>query len=112
MNTSVQMKTIEKNENNNLVIFMLFAIAFMMVAPAYAGGAGATGAAFQSFYNFVIDAANGFLGRGICITGGLIGLGYGALGGKPIMAGMGILLAVFGTLAPQIVNTLFTSAVI
>ena len=39
-----------------------------------------------------------------------MGLGVGAATGKPIPALMGVVLAVFGTLGPTLINNLFSSA--
>ena len=74
--------------------------------------AGTTGEVFLAVYEFVNDAALGYLGRAIAIAGGLIGLGVGAATGKPIAAIMGIVLAVFGALGPVVIDTIFASAVI
>lgn len=90
------------------------ASALTMGLMLIAGGATAatTGAEFQAFYDFIYDAATGYLGRGIALTGGLIGLGYGAASGKALPAIAGIVLAMFGALGPTIVNSLFASAII
>lgn len=74
--------------------------------------AGTTGAEFQEVYDFVYDAATGYLGRAICIVGGLIGLGFGAASGKALPAILGVILAIFGALGPTIINALFDSALI
>ena len=69
-----------------------------------------TGAEFQIAYQFFYDAATGYLGRGIAIVGGLIGLGYGAAKGSPLPAVLGVILAVFGALGPTIIDAVFGSA--
>lgn len=71
-----------------------------------------TGAEFQIAYQFFYDAATGYLGRGIAIVGGLIGLGYGAAKGSPLPAVLGVILAVFGALGPTIIDAVFGSAVV
>ncbi len=74
--------------------------------------ASTSGAEFQSAYQFFYDAATGYLGRGIAIVGGLIGLGYGAAQGSPLPAVLGVVLAVFGALGPTIIDAIFGSAVV
>jgi len=71
-----------------------------------------TGSEFQGFYNFVYDAATGYLGRGIAITGGLIMLGVAAGTGRATMAILGVVLAIFGALGPDIIDAIFGSATI
>jgi conjugal transfer pilus assembly protein TraA len=82
------------------------------MAATLGTGSGTGGTEFQAFYNFIIAAATGFLGRSIAIVGGLIGLGIGAVTGKGLPALIGVFLAVFGVLGPTIINALFTSAII
>lgn len=82
-----------------------------LVIPATAVAA-TTGTDFQDLYDFFYEAATGYLGRAIAIIGGLMGLGVGAATGKPIPALMGIVLAIFGTLGPTLINNLFSSATI
>lgn len=74
--------------------------------------AGTGGEAFKFIYDFIYEAATGYLGRSVSIIGGIIGLVYAAIAGKMILAGSGILLAIFGILGPQIINFLFESALI
>jgi len=74
--------------------------------------AGTSGAEFQGVYDFIYDAATGYLGRAIAITGGVIGLGIGAATGKPLPAIIGIVLAIFGSLGPTIIDTIFASGLI
>ena len=74
--------------------------------------AATTGTEFQAFYDFIYDAATGYLGRGLAITGGVFGLAYGIGKGSPLPAVLGIVLAIFGMLGPTIVNALFNSATI
>ncbi len=93
----------------HLYCFFLFLFFFLIPATAIAA---TTGADFQDLYDFFYEAATGYLGRAIAIVGGLMGLGVGAATGKPIPALMGIVLAVFGTLGPTLINNLFSSATI
>ena len=74
--------------------------------------AATTGGEFQAFYDFIYDAATGYLGRGLAITGGVFGLAYGIGKGSALPAVLGIILAIFGMLGPTIVNALFSSATI
>lgn len=86
-------------------------LAAAMLVPALAE-ASTTGAAFAPAYQFIFDAATGYLGRGIAITGGVIGLGVGAATGKAIPAIVGIVLGIFGSLGPSIIDTIFNTAVV
>ena len=74
--------------------------------------ASTTGGEFQAFYDFIYDAASGYLGRGLAITGGVFGLAYGIGRGSALPAVLGIILAIFGMLGPTIINALFSSATI
>lgn len=74
--------------------------------------AGTTGSDFKEFYDWIYGAATGYLGRGIALVGGVIGLGYGAASGKALPAIVGIVLAIFGALGPKIIDTIFKSAII
>ncbi|GAB4362254.1 MAG: conjugal transfer protein TraB [Gammaproteobacteria bacterium] len=85
---------------------------FLMAAVPLAALASTTGAEFSTFYQFVYDAATGYLGRGIAITGGLITLGIAAGTGKAVIAILGVVLAVFGALGPSIIDNIFGSAII
>jgi len=87
------------------------ALLAILLLPGIALAA-TTGAEFQSAYQFFYDAATGYLGRGIAIVGGLIGLGYGAAKGSPLPAILGVILAVFGALGPTIIDAIFGSAVV
>ena len=88
-----------------------FVAALVLVASAPAI-ASTTGADFKGVYDFISDAATGYLGRAIAIFAGVVGLALGAASGKAMPAIMGVILAIFGTLGPQIVNSLFSSAII
>ena len=74
--------------------------------------ASTTGSEFQVAYDFFNNAATGYLGRGIAIVGGIIGLGLGAARGSALPAIIGVILAIFGALGPGIVDAIFNSAVI
>lgn len=87
----------------------LFAIGLLLPGIALAA---TTGTEFQAFYDFIYNAATGYLGRGLAITGGVFGLAYGIGKGSPLPAVLGIVLAIFGMLGPTIVNALFNSATI
>lgn len=91
----------------NKTLLLAVLLSFTTVASA-----ATTGAEFQAVYDFIYNAATGYLGRSIAIAGGLIGLGIGAATGKAIPAIIGIVLAIFGALGPSIVNSIFASAVI
>lgn len=93
-------------------IALAFALPELALAATFGTGGGTGGAEFQTFYNFILGAATGYLGRSIAIVGGLIGLGIGAGSGKAMPALIGMFLAVFGVLGPSIVNAMFTSATI
>ena len=91
----------------NLIHF--FGITLLIPGIALAA---TSGGEFQAFYDFIYDAATGYLGRGLAITGGVFGLAYGIGKGSPLPAVLGIVLAIFGMLGPTIVNALFSSATI
>lgn len=88
-----------------------FVLLLLLILPLVVS-ASTTGAEFQTAYQFFYDAATGYLGRGIAIVGGLIGLGYGAAKGSPLPAILGVILAVFGALGPTIIDAIFGSAVV
>lgn len=91
--------------HRSILLLALFGLPLASLAST-------TGAEFQSAYQFFYDAATGYLGRGIAIVGGLIGLGYGAAKGSPLPAILGVILAVFGALGPTIIDAIFGSAVV
>ncbi|MDD3765459.1 MAG: conjugal transfer protein TraB [Pseudomonadota bacterium] len=88
------------------------ALAISLALLATSVCASTTGAVFEPFYNFIYDAATGYLGRGIAITGGVIGLGTGAALGRPLVAAIGIVLAIFGALGPIIADAIFNTAIV
>lgn len=77
-----------------------------------AANAGVTGAEFKGLYDFIYGAATGYLGRSIAVFAGVAGLAMGAMQGKAMPAILGVILAVFGTLGPVIINSLFKSAIV
>lgn len=84
----------------------------LLLLPGHLLAAGATtGTEFQAFYDFIEGAATGFLGRAIAITGGLIALGIAAATGRYVVAVGGIVLAVFGSLGPDIVDAIFGAVI-
>ena len=101
---------INTTTNRNLLIASLVLI-IAVISPTTVFAA-VTGVEFQAVYDFIFDAATGYLGRSIAIAGGLIGLGFGAASGKPVIAIVGIVLAIFGALGPAIINTIFGSALV
>lgn len=90
---------------------VVFAAVFLSLLPSLSAAA-TTGAEFEAFYTFIYEAATGYLGRGIAIAGGVIGLGMGAAMGKALPAIIGVVLALFGALGPTIVDAIFGSALI
>ncbi len=104
---AIQHEGMDQRQKRKLMLALSIAALLPLAADA-----GTTGAAFQTFYNFIFQAATGYLGRGIALTGGIIGLGMGAATGKALPAAIGIVLAIFGALGPAIVNSIFSSAVV
>jgi conjugal transfer pilus assembly protein TraA len=86
-------------------------LCLLMLLPL-AAAASTTGAEFIAFYQFIYDAATGYLGRGIAITGGLVMMGVAAGTGKVVLAAAGMVLAIFGALGPTIIDQIFGSALI
>ena len=99
---------VERNTKKLTALFVMFVVALM---PEMALAA-TTGTEFQAVYTFVHDAATGYLGRAIAITGGIIGLGFGAASGKALPAIVGVVLAMFGAIGPSIINTIFGAGAI
>ena len=93
-------------------VVLHYPLVLLVLVLPLAAQASTTGAEFQSAYQFFYDAATGYLGRGIAIVGGLIGLGFGAAKGSPLPAILGVILAVFGALGPTIIDAIFGSAVV
>jgi conjugal transfer pilus assembly protein TraA len=88
-------------------------VGLVMVGVLFSNAdAATTGTQFAAMYNFIYGAATGYLGRGIAIFAGVAGLAVGATQGKAMPAILGVILAIFGTLGPAIINTLFNSATI
>lgn len=90
----------------------LFLLVVCVVVIPTTALAAVTGTDFKVLYDFFYEAATGYLGRAIAIVGGLMGLGVGAATGKPVPALMGIVLAIFGTVGPALINNLFNTATI
>ena len=88
-----------------------FLLAAMLVPGTVFAAGATTGTEFQAFYDFINNAATGFLGRAIAITGGLIALGVAAATGRYVIAIGGIVLAIFGSLGPDIVDAIFGAVV-
>lgn len=91
---------------------LLLGLALSLQLVAGTATAATTGTAFKPFYDFIYEAATGYLGRGIAITGGVIGLGTGAAMGRPLLAAIGIVLAIFGALGPTIADTIYNTAIV
>lgn len=87
------------------------AIIGLFLLPEIAS-ASTTGTEFKEFYDFIYNSATGYLGRAIALTGGLVGLGFGAMAGKMMIATSGIGLAIMGVYGPKIINSFFKSALI
>lgn len=97
----------KNNKKMLLIFFPILGLFFSSLAFA-----STTGSEFQEVYDFIYGAATGYLGRSIAVAGGLIGLGFGAASGRPVIAVVGVVLAIFGALGPNIINALFGSALI
>lgn len=87
-------------------VYKTLAVLFVMAAPEFVLAA-TTGEAFKAAYEFMYEAATGYLGRAIAIIGGIIGLGTAAATGKALPAIIGVILALFGALGPTIINAIF-----
>lgn len=92
--------------------FFLGLAAVIVLATMTDANAAKTGTDFKGLYDFIYEAATGYLGRAIAIFAGIAGLAWGASQGKAMPAIIGVVLAVFGTLGPAIINSLFKSALI
>lgn len=103
----LKLAQINRLSPKNLIHF--FGVTLLIPGIALAA---TTGGEFQAFYDFIYNAATGYLGRGLAITGGVFGLAYGIGKGSALPAVLGIILAIFGMLGPTIVNALFSSATI
>jgi putative Mn2+ efflux pump MntP len=62
---------------------------------------------FYNVWYYAWKLATGYLGRTLALVGGLLGLVYGAACGRLVYAVMGIVLAVFGSIGPDLVNAIF-----
>ena len=94
-----------------MVVRFFFCLSLLCFSCGVLAAGAVTGTEFQAFYTFIEGAATGFLGRAIAITGGLIALGIAAATGRYVVAIGGIVLAVFGSLGPTIVDAIFGAVV-
>lgn len=108
----IDLRKMDLKQQTRFVFLGLVTALLMSVIFQSAAYAGTTGTEFKGVYDFIYGAATGYLGRAICIFAGIVGLGIGAAMGKAIPAIIGVILAIFGTLGPAIVNSLFKSAII
>ena len=95
--------------NRRAVLLVCGTVITLLAAQAYGA---TTGAEFQEVYDFVFEAATGYLGRAVSLTGGIIGLILGAVSGKLLLGASGVGLAAFGVVGPTIINSIFSSAII
>ena len=95
---------------NRIATAMVFAAAMTMTSPVMA--ATSLDTQFATLYTFFANAATGNLTRAICLLGGIIGAGTAAINGKILLAATGIGIAIFGMLSPQIINSMFGSAIL
>ncbi|MFW6503487.1 conjugal transfer protein TraB [Acinetobacter baumannii] len=109
---SLIMNNMNLKEQKRLIIVGVLAAILLSLVFQSAAYAGTTGLEFKGLYDFIYGAATGYLGRGICIFAGVVGIATGAGMGRVMPAILGVILAVFGTLGPTIVNSLFKSAII
>ena len=65
---------------------------------------------FSVLFNFINEAATGFLGRSIAIVGGMTGLVYGAVTGRLALGASGIVLGALGAIGPQVIDAVFATA--
>ncbi len=66
----------------------------------------------QQAYTMFLDMATGYVGRSICIVGGMLGMLWAMGTGKLTMALLGVGGAVFGVFSPTLINALFGAVVI
>jgi len=93
-----------------LMALMLLVVLAMFAGLAFAATSTDTWA--KDSYDFFLAAASGYLVRGICIVGGIIGLLTAAGSGRYLLAAGGVVLAIFGMLGPKLVNAVFGTALI
>lgn len=63
-------------------------------------------------YTMFLDMATGYVGRSICIVGGMLGMLWAMGTGKLTMALLGVGGAVFGVFSPTLINALFGATII
>lgn len=105
-------KVLTKKNLPAVAMMLAFAMPHVALATTIGIGGGEGGEEFAPFYEFIMGAATGYLGRSIAIVGGLIGLGIGAGSGKALPALIGVFLAIFGVMGPTIIDSMFESAII
>lgn len=102
-----------KNSALFVLLALLCAVLSTTAEATTLNSGGMTGGdVFEPFYDFIYAAGTGYLGRAICLVGGLIGLGLAAFTGKMMIAMLPAALALFGVFGPVIVNAFFSSAFI
>lgn len=111
------MKVLTEKHRVLMAFFSFLALGMIVPDVALAGIAEAAekqewSDIFKPLYQFVYAAATGYLGRAISIVAGIMGLFLGAAKGSPVIAGVGVVLALFGVFGPVLVNAIFTSAII
>ena len=106
---------VQRMQKTAKFVLLSSVLLLMMVVESHAAATGGSTTAdkdFQTIYDFIYNAATGYLGRAIALFGGIVGLAVGASSGKAMPAIMGVILAVFGTIGPQIIESLFKTALI
>ncbi|NNM50701.1 MAG: conjugal transfer protein TraB [Pseudomonadales bacterium] len=91
----------------NKFIYLLF---FIMLAPAVSAATNDVWA--QQAYTMFLNMATGYVGRSICIVGGMLGMLWAMGSGKLTMALLGVGGAVFGVFSPTLINALFGAVTI
>ena len=66
----------------------------------------------QQAYTMFLNMATGYVGRSICIVGGMLGMLWAMGTGKLTMALLGVGGAVFGVFSPTLINALFGATLI
>ncbi len=94
----------------NLFFLVTFTLVFTLLPTL--GFAAEDQTAFKSIYEWLYKNISGYGGMTISLIALTIGLGIGALAGKPVMAVAGVGIAIFTSFGPDIVASFFTSALI
>ena len=100
---------LQRNRKAVIAISAVVMLALFAAAGAHAATAADTWA--TAGYTFMLNAAQGFFVRGICIVGGLLAMISAAGSGKYVTALGGVALAIFGFLSPTLINAIFTALV-